>query len=194
MKSRPLRGSSNSTPRKRDGEGERLRSVRARSYRDLGLFGLLAALVLVPMLWHILDEALLDIVVYVRPGHICCIRRVEHLRAAGYRVHVNSKQDLPRVREGYEVPAEVAACHTAVTVNGPGYVLEGHVPAQAIARLLAERPLIRGLAVPGMPLGAPGLESAGAGRYDVLAFAHHGQQVSLFEHRQSEPAPPGTRD
>jgi hypothetical protein len=72
---------------------------------------------LVPMVWHILNDALVDIVVYARPGHVCCLRWIAHLRAAGYRVHINTKQDVTRIRETYEVPSTLAACHTAVSVG-----------------------------------------------------------------------------
>ncbi|WP_369669897.1 DUF411 domain-containing protein, partial [Enterococcus faecium] len=80
-------------------------------------------------------------------------------------------------------------CHTAVTMmSGARYVLEGHVPASDIERLRTERPRIRGLAVPGMPEGAPGLEGPAGRSYEVLAFARHGEKISLFDRR-----PPETR-
>ena len=76
------------------------------------------------------------------------------------------------------VSSQHASCHTA---DVEGYVIEGHVPASAIQRLLRERPNIRGLAVPGMPMGSPGMEVAGveAERFEVLAIAHDGT-TSVF--------------
>ena len=75
--------------------------------------------------------------------------------------------DLRAVKINYGITPELRACHTAVV---DGYVIEGHVPAETIRRLLAERPDVAGLAVPGMPMGSPGMEGARKDPYDVLAF------------------------
>ena len=88
---------------------------------------------------------------------------------------------LTPVKTRYGVPERLEACHTAVV---DGYVVEGHVPAATIDRLLRERPKVTGIAVPGMPLGSPGMESPGrpAERYDVLTFDRSGR-TQVFERR-----------
>ena len=92
----------------------------------------------------------------------------------GYTVKVNNLSDLTNVKRDHQVPAELQSCHTAVV---DGYIIEGHVPASDIERLLAEKPDIAGLAVPGMPVGSPGMEVTGAADqpYDVIAFDKSGQ-------------------
>lgn len=76
------------------------------------------------------------------------------------------------VKVKYQVPEKLSACHTGVV---QGYVIEGHVPADLIRRLLKEKPAIRGLAVPGMPLGSPGMEGPNPERYEVLTFDKDGK-------------------
>jgi Cu/Ag efflux protein CusF len=95
----------------------------------------------------------------------CCAAWVEHLRANGFETKVNDVSDPSAYRARFGVPNELGACHTAVV---DGYAIEGHVPAREIKRLLAERPKARGLAVPGMPLGSPGMEGARVDPYNVL--------------------------
>ena len=97
-----------------------------------------------------------------------------HLRAKGFPVEARDTRDLGAVKRAHGVPPEVASCHTAVV---EGYVVEGHVPADVIDRLLRERPAVAGLAVPGMPIGSPGMESPGRPpeRYQVLAFDRTGK-------------------
>ena len=94
---------------------------------------------------------------------------VEHVEAAGYPVRVVESADLDSMKQRLGVPAELASCHTAEV---GGYVVEGHVPAAAINRLLAERPSGTGLTVPGMPVGSPGMEIPGVDPepYEVLLF------------------------
>lgn len=91
----------------------------------------------------------------------------------GYQVQVEHVENPWPVKEEYHVPSDLIGCHTAIV---DGYVIEGHVPVDAIERLLAERPDVAGLAVPGMPVGSPGMEVAGAtpDTYDVLTFAENG--------------------
>jgi len=81
------------------------------------------------------------------------------MRDNGYTVKVNDVQNLGAVKAQYEIPAELQSCHTAIV---DGYIIEGHVPVAEIERLLAEKPDVLGLAVPGMPPGSPGMESAGS--------------------------------
>jgi len=106
---------------------------------------------------------------------------VEHLRQHGFQVEVESTTNLRPLKAKHRVPAELEACHTALV---GGYVIEGHVPADLISRLLRERPKVSGLAVPGMPVGSPGMEVAGhpPAHYDVFTF-HEGQKRGAFASR-----------
>ena len=119
-------------------------------------------------------EALPKIVVSKDPSCGCCSGWVEHIRAAGFTAEVVESPDLNRVKARLGVPQDLASCHTAEVA---GYVIEGHVPADAIKRLLAQKPRARGLAVPGMPIGSPGMEVDGADpdSYEVVLFGPGGR-------------------
>ena len=93
--------------------------------------------------------------VYKNPGCECCTAWVEHLKAAGFSVDVTKTDDTSAVRKRLGMPERLASCHTGVV---DGYALEGHVPAADVKRLLAAKPQAVGLAVPGMPVGSPGME------------------------------------
>lgn len=112
--------------------------------------------------------------VYKTPTCGCCTLWIDHLRASGFEVKATDLPDLSTLKAMNGVPNELSSCHTA-TIDG--YVIEGHVPASDITRLLAERPKIAGLAVPGMPMGSPGMEHPDPRRheaYDVIAFGGQG--------------------
>lgn len=96
----------------------------------------------------------------------------------GYSVQVEDVQNLGPIKQQHNVPVQLQSCHTAIV---DGYVIEGHVPIDAIERLLDERPNIAGLAVPGMPAGSPGMEAAGfrTEPFDVIAFDGEGN-TELF--------------
>ena len=113
------------------------------------------------------------ILVHKDPNCSCCAGWVRHLKEAGFAVRVEETTNLQAVRKRLGVPADLAACHTA-EVNG--YVLEGHVPAVAVRRLLEQRPTAVGLAVPGMPAGSPGMEGGTPQLYDVVLFGPNGRQ------------------
>jgi hypothetical protein len=113
------------------------------------------------------------ILVHKDPNCSCCSGWVRHLKDAGFAVTVEAIADLQPVRKRLGVPADLAACHTAEV---DGYVLEGHVPAAAVRRLLEQRPTAVGLAVPGMPAGSPGMEGGAPQRYDVVLFGAGGRQ------------------
>jgi hypothetical protein len=91
----------------------------------------------------------------------------------GYKLQVQDVKDLTAVKDRHQVPSQLQSCHTAIV---DGYIIEGHVPIVEIERLLTERPDIAGLAVPGMPIGSPGMEVAGAESqpFDVIAFDSSG--------------------
>lgn len=99
----------------------------------------------------------------------CCQAWVDHVRAAGYEARVVEVSAINAIKAKLGVPPNLRTCHTAEI---EGYVLGSHVPAAAIEKLLAERPKVRGLAVPGMPIGSPGIEVEGRDpeSYDVMAF------------------------
>ncbi len=116
------------------------------------------------------------ILVYKSPTCGCCNGWVDHLEAAGFEVEARDVRDLVSVKLDAGVPTAMSSCHTALV---DGYTVEGHVPADQIKRLLAERPEVAGIAVPGMPIGSPGMEGPGAKPYQVLAWTHDGQ-ASVF--------------
>lgn len=122
--------------------------------------------------------------VHLDPLCGCCGAWVEHLVAAGFPVDVIETSELNRVRARLGVPGHLASCHTAEI---DGYLVEGHVPADAIKRLLTERPEAGGLSVPGMPIGSPGMEVPGMAddTYDVVLFGPTGES-RFAQYRGSE--------
>ena len=122
-----------------------------------------------------------DIVVYKSSTCGCCKKWVSHLEQNGYtvEVHNQNRSKLSSIKAEMEVPRGLQSCHTAKI---GGYVIEGHVPADVIARLLKEKPQIKGLAVPGMPMGSPGMEGSRRDAYDVLALQENGK-TSIFTSR-----------
>jgi hypothetical protein len=117
-----------------------------------------------------------EVVVYKSPTCGCCSAWIDHLQDNGFKVVARDTTDLTTIKEQHGVTPELASCHTAVV---DGYVLEGHVPAADVKTLLAQRPAITGLAVPGMPIGSPGMEQGDTKQpYDVVAFDKQG--VSVF--------------
>lgn len=111
-------------------------------------------------------------VVYKSPSCGCCKKWVSHLEQNGYTVEVHDQSNLSSIKAEMGVPRRMQSCHTAKV---GGYVVEGHVPADVIARLLKEKPQIRGLVVPGMPMGSPGMEGSRKDPYDVFAFQENGK-------------------
>ena len=108
--------------------------------------------------------------VWKDPNCGCCTSWVEHLRRNGLTATAVETVDMQAVKTRLGVPVEFASCHTAEIV---GYIIEGHVPAQAITRLIAEKPDALGLAVPGMPIGSPGMEGGTPETYEVILFGKH---------------------
>ena len=112
------------------------------------------------------------VAVYKDPDCQCCVRWIKHLSANGFVTTVRDTPDMASVKRTMGVPDELQSCHTAVVGK---YVIEGHVPADAIKKLLAENLAVMGLAVPGMPIGSPGMEGATKQPYNVLAFERDGK-------------------
>jgi hypothetical protein len=115
------------------------------------------------------------VTVHKDPNCGCCSAWVKHLEAAGFPVTAIDTPRLNAVKARLGVPADLHACHTAEV---DGYIVEGHVPAAAIDRLLTERPGGKGLAVPGMPVGSPGMEIVGSPpeEYTVFIFGDFGKR------------------
>ena len=109
--------------------------------------------------------------VYKTPTCGCCSLWVDHLREAGFEVDARDLNDIIPVKIDAGVPPRMSSCHTALI---DGYVVEGHIPAEHVKRLLDERPDIVGIAVPGMPIGSPGMEGLGARPYQVLSWDRQG--------------------
>jgi len=124
------------------------------------------------------DQALPTVVVYKTETCGCCNGWVEHLRAAGFTVDARNVRDIMSVKIDAGVPAPVVTCHTALV---DGYVVEGHVPADQMKRMLAERPQVAGIGVAGMPVGSPGMEGPNAQPYDVVAWDHDGNMSVYAE-------------
>jgi hypothetical protein len=112
------------------------------------------------------------ITVYKDPGCGCCRNWIAHLIKHGYRVDAKDTPEMTAIKRTLGIPDGLTACHTAI-VNG--YLIEGHVPAADIARLLKEKPKVAGLAVPGMPMGSPGMEGPRTQHYQVLSFDKAGK-------------------
>lgn len=113
-----------------------------------------------------------EVEVFRDPSCGCCGQWVEHLKAAGFAVKLRETSDLAAVRKRVGMPDAYASCHTAVVA---GYALEGHVPAAEVKRLLSARPAAVGLAVPGMPASAPGMDVPGRkDPYQVLLVNRQG--------------------
>jgi hypothetical protein len=120
-----------------------------------------------------------EITVYKSPWCGCCSSWVDHMRANGHSVTTKEIEDLDAIRQMAGVPEPLQSCHTAVV---DGYVIEGHVPAEDVARLLSERPDGKGLSVPGMPVGSPGMEGGPPDRYDVILFGADGSAEVYARH------------
>ena len=121
------------------------------------------------------------ITVYKDPSCGCCTKWIEHLRASGFAPAVHDRSDMDALKDSLGVPMALRSCHTAVAGR---FVVEGHVPARDLSRLIAAAPTnIVGIAVPGMPAGSPGMEMGGrADRYDVVAFDAEGVTRVFAQH------------
>ncbi|MCH2169624.1 DUF411 domain-containing protein [Myxococcota bacterium] len=121
-----------------------------------------------------------EVQVYKTPTCGCCSKWIEHLEANGFSVESHDLPSLAALKRSNGVPRSLSSCHTAFV---DGYVIEGHVSAQDIERLLEQRPTVAGLVVPGMPIGSPGMEGRNPQRYDVLTFTADGE-TSVFSTHQ----------
>lgn len=128
---------------------------------------------------HTADSSLL--VVHKSPSCGCCVAWIEHMRDAGFAVEIHDHDDMGPIKQRAGVPYAKGSCHTAEI---DGYFVEGHVPADDVKRLLAERPDARGLTVPGMPAGSPGMElpDGTVHPYAVELVQHDGSTTEYARH------------
>jgi hypothetical protein len=116
------------------------------------------------------------ITVHKDPNCGCCEGWVRHLQKNGFATKVVETTELDAVKKRFGVPDDLASCHTA---EAAGYIIEGHVPASAVRRLLAEKPVAKGLSVPGMPVGSPGMEGGAPETYEVIVFGPQGRKTYM---------------
>ncbi|MBI1906947.1 MAG: DUF411 domain-containing protein [Rhodocyclales bacterium] len=121
-----------------------------------------------------------EVVMYKDPNCGCCAKWAEHLRDNGFKVRVVPSDDMGRIKSEAGVPRELTSCHTAKVGR---YIVEGHVPAADVERLLAEQPEVVGLAAPGMPMGSPGMDGPyPADRFDVISYDAAGETQVFASH------------
>lgn len=121
-----------------------------------------------------------EVTMYKDPNCGCCGKWAEHMRAHGFSVKEIATPQMGEVKRTAGVPQALGSCHTAKV---GGYVIEGHVPAADVNRMLAEKPAIAGLSAPGMPQGSPGMEGPyPADRYDVVSFDAKGKTAVFARH------------
>ncbi len=124
--------------------------------------------------------------VFKDPSCGCCDAWVDHLARAGFRTQITETAEVSAIKTRHALPETLWSCHTALVED---YVIEGHVPAQALVRLLSERPSALGLAVPGMPVNSPGMEVSGAAseNYTVILIGKDGRQRDFMQFRGTQP-------
>jgi len=155
--------------------------LRISTMKKYGLLALVASLVVVGGAFAFLktEASASTIVVYKSPTCGCCAKWIDHLEESGFDVEVRDETNMNAVKAKHGVRPEYSSCHTALV---EGYIVEGHVPADQIVRLLAEKPAVLGISAPGMPIGSTGMESANPSQhqdYDVVTFDGSGK-TELF--------------
>jgi hypothetical protein len=114
------------------------------------------------------------VTMYKNPSCGCCGDWAKHMEANGFRVETQMMADVTPIKQKFGVPESLYSCHTAVV---GGYAIEGHVPAKDVWRLLREKPAVKGLSVPGMVVGSPGMETGPAQRFATIAFSGSSKRV-----------------
>lgn len=132
---------------------------------------------LTPAVWA--ADALPTVEVYKSPSCGCCGKWVEHMKANGFKVVTHEMNDVTPHKQRLGVPVGMGSCHTAEV---GGYLVEGHVPAADVKRLLAEKPKAKGLVSPGMPQSAPGMDMPGKQPYEILLVRQDGSTSSFARH------------
>jgi len=124
-------------------------------------------------------ESLPTVDIYKSPTCGCCGKWIEHMKKSGFKVSIHEVSDIPASRKSLGMPDKLGSCHTSRIGN---YVVEGHVPATDIQRLLKEKPQALGLAVPSMPPGAPGMDIPNAPPYETLLVQADGTTRVYAKH------------
>jgi hypothetical protein len=119
-------------------------------------------------------EQLYSATLYKNPQCGCCETYADYLRENGFEVTVEPTHDLPLMKRQYGVPGELEGCHTTLV---DGYVVEGHVPVNTLLRMLAEKPDIKGISLPGMPAGSPGMFGEKAGPFTIYEIGDGSPKV-----------------
>lgn len=120
-----------------------------------------------------------EVVMYKNPGCQCCTEWAEYMEQAGFEVTENPTDQLAAIKADQGIPYNMASCHTAIVGD---YVVEGHVPVEDVKRLLREQRDVRGIMVPGMPQGSPGMESPNPEPYKVYLLGDDGRVAVYAEH------------
>lgn len=129
---------------------------------------------------HKVNPADYELTVFRSPTCGCCEEWTKHIQAAGFPINDNITEDMEAIKQRYGVPAGLDSCHTALV---GGYVIEGHVPAEDVQRLLAEKSDVTGITAPGMPMGSPGMETdEDAAPYTVFSFKADGTVAAFAKH------------
>ena len=148
----------------------------ANGILTISVFSILAlSVILIPSKTKA-NNALPTITVYKSPTCGCCSKWVKHLESNGFTVDAKNTNNLSSIKQQLGIQPQVQSCHTAKIGN---YVVEGHVPASDIIKMLADKPDIHGLAVPGMPMGSPGMEGSRKDNYNVLAITN-GNNLTVY--------------
>ncbi len=148
------------------------------------LLGLIGGLLLVGGLvgWQagLFSQSFPEAMVYKTPTCGCCSLWADHLKENGLTVKTQDLTDLNPIKDQYGIEPRLQSCHTAVIGD---YIFEGHIPAEFVKKVLEEKPNIRGLTVPGMPIGSPGMEQGNRrDPYDILSIDHNGH-VEVYAKR-----------
>lgn len=135
-------------------------------------------LLLPPLAFAHADEAARTAMLYKTPECGCCESYADYLRDNGFAVTVNATHDLSLIKRQHGVTEQYEGCHTMLV---DGYVVEGHVPVRSLDRLLTERPDIRGIALPGMPLGSPGMSGTKAAPFTIYEITDRAPKIFAVE-------------
>jgi hypothetical protein len=157
------------------------RKKSKKGYWNMLLISSAFALIIGVMVWAptMRNAGATEVTVYKSPTCGCCSKWIDHLRDEGFYVIDKNRNNVNQIKLEHGVQHKHASCHTALV---EGYVVEGHVPANDIKRMLHEKPKITGLAVPGMPMGSPGMEGNYKDPYEVLAFVKGGKTKIFSRH------------
>jgi|SRR3989344_86506 len=117
-----------------------------------------------------------EVVVYKSPTCGCCSVYATYLKKKGFKVMIEDVTDMSSVKRGNGIPPELSSCHTSLV---GGYVVEGHIPVEAIQKLLSEKPAIKGIAMPGMPVGSPGMPGTKEFPFEIWKLGEEGLFMTI---------------